>query len=87
MNCALTAVSVYVLKSQCFTEDRKIVYVEGVRIERLTEKIAVYNLEIGKLHTYFMADGVLVHNLCKVGKVSETADKIISKEKKGSIRS
>ena len=62
-------------------------YVERVRIERLTENIAVYNLEIGELHTYFVADGVLVHNMCKVGKDSETADKIISKEKKGSIRS
>ena len=53
-------------------------YVERVRIERLTENIAVYNLEIGELHTYFVADGVLVHNMCKVGKDSETADKIIS---------
>ena len=63
---------------ELLVEDGRVVYVERVRIERLTENIAVYNLEIGELHTYFVADGVLVHNMCKVGKDSETADKIIS---------
>lgn len=35
-----------------------------VRIEKLPEKIKVYNLEIEGLHTYFVAGGVLVHNGC-----------------------
>ena len=76
------AASNLIAGDELLTEDGRVIYVEEVKIERLTENIAVYNLEIGELHTYFVADGVLVHNMCKVGKVSETADKIISKEKR-----
>ncbi len=63
---------------ELLTEDGKIVYVEEVKIERLVERVAVYNLEIEELHTYFVADSVLVHNMCRVSKDSETADTTIS---------
>ena len=38
------------------------VYVTEVTVEKLPEIINVYNLEIEDLHTYYVADGVLVHN-------------------------
>ena len=44
------------------TPDGKIVTIEKIRIEKLTETIKVYNLEIEDLHTYYVAKGVLVHN-------------------------
>ena len=51
------------------TERQKIdgstVYVTEVTVEKLPEIINVYNLEIEDLHTYYVADGVLVHNKCK----------------------
>ena len=46
------------------TLDGRIVTVEEVRIEKLTETIKVYNLEIEDLHTYYVDDGMLVHNDC-----------------------
>lgn len=60
------AASNLIAGDKLLTEDGRVVYVERVRIERLTENIAVYNLEIGELHTYFVADGVLIHNMCSV---------------------
>ena len=47
---------------ELLTDDARIVYVEEVRIERLAENIKVYNLEIEGLHTYYVGNGVLVHN-------------------------
>ena len=57
-------------------EDGQSVYVEKVRIEKLAENIKVYNLEIDELHTYFVGDGVLVHNGCNV----ENSDTIIDED-------
>ena len=45
-------------------EDGQRVYVKEVKIEKLAEKIKVYNLEVDEWHTYFVAGGVLVHNRC-----------------------
>ena len=45
--------------------DGSTVYVTEVTVEKLPEIINVYNLEIEDLHTYYVADGVLVHNKCK----------------------
>ena len=44
--------------------DGSTVYVTEVTVEKLPEIINVYNLEIEDLHTYYVADGVLVHNEC-----------------------
>ena len=44
--------------------DGSTVYVTEVTVEKLPEIINVYNLEIEDLHTYYVADGVLVHNGC-----------------------
>ena len=49
---------------ELLTEDGKIVHVREVRIERLEESIKVYNLEVEGLHTYYVGEGVLVHNMC-----------------------
>lgn len=49
---------------EVLTEDGRVVYVENVQVEKLDKKIKVYNLEIEDLHTYFVAGGVLVHNVC-----------------------
>ena len=46
------------------TQDGRIVTVEEVRIEKLSETIKVYNLVIEDLHTYYVSDKVLVHNNC-----------------------
>ncbi|MBD5136421.1 MAG: hypothetical protein HDT39_10750 [Lachnospiraceae bacterium] len=63
-NSVWAAVSNLVKGQELYTEDGKIVYVQEVRVEKLDESIKVYNLEIEGLHTYFVADGVLVHNGC-----------------------
>ena len=36
---------------------------EEVRVEKLAEKVTVYNLEVEELHVYYVA-GVMVHNIC-----------------------
>ncbi len=36
---------------------------EEVRVEKLAEKVKVYNLEVENLHVYYVA-GVMVHNKC-----------------------
>lgn len=69
------------------TIDSKIVYVEEVRIEKLSQITDVYNLEIEDLHTYYVDGGILVHNMCVVNKDDDrTANEIISQDKKASIR-
>ena len=45
--------------------DGSTVYVTEVTVEKLPQIINVYNLEIEDLHTYYVADGVLVHNKCQ----------------------
>ncbi|MDE7156492.1 MAG: hypothetical protein K2O02_00730 [Lachnospiraceae bacterium] len=56
------------------TRDGQIVRTEEIRIEKLAEKIRVYNLEIEGLHTYYVgADELLVHNWCK-RDLSETSE-------------
>jgi len=60
------AASNLIVGDELLTDDGRVVYVEEVRIERLAENIVVYNLEIGVWHTYFVDDGVLAHNMCKV---------------------
>ena len=41
-------------------------------VEKLPEIINVYNFEIEDLHTYYVADGVLVHNGC--GEIDTATD-------------
>ncbi len=53
------------------TETGEIVYVEEVRVEKLAEKVTVYNLEVEELHVYYVA-GVLVHNICGSDNSKET---------------
>ena len=65
-NCVWIAASNLVKGQEFYTKDGKIEYVEEVRIENLDGSIRVYNLEIEGLHTYFVADGVLVHNVCDI---------------------
>ncbi len=45
------------------TETGESVCVEEVRVEKLAERVTVYNLEVEDLHVYYVA-GVLVHNMC-----------------------
>ncbi len=47
--------------------DERELFVEEVIVEKLSERIEVYNLEIDGLHTYY-AGSVLVHNRCKLGE-------------------
>ena len=49
------------------TENGESVYVEEVRVEKLAERVTVYNLEVEDLHVYYVA-GVLVHNDCEIIK-------------------
>ena len=56
------AASNLVYGDELLTEDGRIVYVESVEIERLDEDILVYNLEVEGLHTYYVGNGILVHN-------------------------
>ena len=58
------AASNLVSGDELLMEDGQRVYVKEVRIEKLAEKIKVYNLEVDEWHTYFVAGGVLVHNGC-----------------------
>ena len=44
--------------------------VTGLELEKLDRPIFVYNLDIEDLHSYFVADGVLVHNVCTQGRGS-----------------
>ena len=39
--------------------------VTGLKLEKLNKPISVYNLEVEGFHSYFVADGMLVHNRCK----------------------
>jgi len=39
--------------------------VTGLKLEKLDKPIPVYNLDVEDFHSYFVADGVLVHNRCK----------------------
>ena len=34
----------------------------GLKLEKLDQPILVYNLDVEDFHSYFVADGVLVHN-------------------------
>ena len=45
------------------TENGESVCVEEVRVEKLAEKVKLYNLEVEDLHVYYVA-GVMVHNIC-----------------------
>lgn len=58
------AASNLVSGDELLMEDGQRVYVKEVKIEKLAEKIKVYNLEVDEWHTYFVAGGVLVHNRC-----------------------
>ena len=60
--------------------DGSTVYVTEVTVEKLPEIINVYNLEIEDLHTYYVADGVLVHNECKKSDKSQNVDEGGSKD-------
>ena len=53
---------------ELLTEDGKKVFVLEVRVEKLEEEIRVYNLELDEVHTYYVDDGVLVHNMCATNK-------------------
>ncbi len=59
-----TAASNLVSGDKLLMENGKSVYVESIQIEKLEKAIKVYNLEIEGLHTYYVGNGVLVHNVC-----------------------
>jgi hypothetical protein len=42
--------------------------VKGLKFEKLDDPIAVYNLEVEDFNSYFVGNGVLVHNGCKPSK-------------------
>ena len=43
--------------------DGSTAFVTGAELERFTESVTVYNLEVADLHTYFVGDtSILVHN-------------------------
>ncbi|CAM1378610.1 hypothetical protein FF3_00596 [Fretibacterium fastidiosum] len=42
--------------------------VTGLRLEKLESPIPVYNLDVEDFHSYFVAGGVLVHNVCVEGR-------------------
>ena len=46
------------------SKDGRVINIKEVRIERLTESLIVYNLEIEGIHTYYVGGGLLVHNGC-----------------------
>ena len=46
------------------SEDGAIIFVKYIKVVREDRKIIVYNLELGEQHTYFVENGVLVHNSC-----------------------
>ncbi len=56
---------------ELLTEDGKKVFVSEVRVEKLEEEITVYNLELDEVHTYYVALGVLVHNMCATKKIKK----------------
>ena len=63
------------------TIDERELFVEEVIVEKLSEAIEVYNLEIDGLHTYY-AGCVLVHNECKgVGKKDGSKEKVLEQQK------
>ena len=49
--------------------------VTGLKLEKLDKPISVYNLDVEDFHSYFVADGVLVHNGCKPGDAKRAVDK------------
>ena len=53
---------------ELLSEDGKKVKVSEVKVEKLAEEITVYNLELDEVHTYYVAGGVLVHNMCATDK-------------------
>ena len=50
------------------TVNGEYVVVEKVQHELLEAPIKVYNFEVEDFHTYYVGDGVLVHNSCNHGK-------------------
>ena len=59
---------------ELLSEDGNKVKVSEVKVEKLAEEITVYNLELDEVHTYYVAGGVLVHNMCATDKNSDTSD-------------
>ena len=57
---------------ELLSEDGKKVKVSEVKVEKLAEEITVYNLELDEVHTYYVAGGVLVHNMCATDKNSDS---------------
>ena len=53
---------------ELLSEDGNKVKVSEVKVEKLAEEITVYNLELDEVHTYYVAGGVLVHNMCATDK-------------------
>ena len=59
---------------ELLSEDGKKVKVSEVKVEKLAEEITFYNLELDEVHTYYVAGGVLVHNMCATDNNSDTSD-------------
>ena len=49
--------------------------VTGLKLEKLDQPIPVYNLDVEDFHSYFVGNGVLVHNGCKPGDAKRAVDK------------
>ena len=60
--------------------------VTGSELERLTESIKVYNLEVEDYHTYFVGDvPVLVHNYIDENRYNAKEDGLPVRDNKGKI--
>ena len=70
------AASNLIAGDELLTEDGRVIYVEEVRIERLAKNSNIYNLEVEKSHTYFVANGILVHNECEIYGSGELPDEL-----------
>src|SRR5205085_1523729 len=45
---------------------------EVVAVESRAERVAVYNLAVARMHTYFVGTGVWVHNVCNFTQPHDT---------------
>ena len=54
-----------VVGDEVYTLDGDASTVQGFKLEKLDKPISVYNLEVEDFNSYFVGDGVLVHNYKK----------------------
>jgi len=74
------AASNLIAGDELLADDGRVIYVDEVRIERLAKNSNIYNLEVEKSHTYFVANGILVHNGCGDKNISDENDLFLPDE-------